>query len=73
MAVYPIFLSVVFVVRNQSDHIEEILLDAGARVSSLVSDYELIIVDNASEDNTVTVLKNIQLAKMDNPICRSMR
>ena len=59
MAFFPVFLSVVFVVRNQSDHIEKILLDAATGISSLVSDYELIIVDNASDDDSVSVLKNI--------------
>lgn len=57
MAFLPVFLSVVFVVRNQSDHIEKILSDAAAGISSLVSDYELIIVDNASDDKSVAVLK----------------
>lgn len=59
MAFFPLFLSVVFVVRNQTGSIEKILSDASADVSSLVSDYELIIVDNASNDNSVSVLKNL--------------
>jgi glycosyltransferase involved in cell wall biosynthesis len=59
MAFFPIFLSVVFVVRNQSDHIEKILSDAATGISSLVSDYELIIIDNASDDDSVSVLKNL--------------
>jgi glycosyltransferase involved in cell wall biosynthesis len=59
MAVFPVFLSVVFVVRNQSDHIEKILSDAASVISSLVSDYELIIVDDASDDDSVSVLKNL--------------
>jgi glycosyltransferase involved in cell wall biosynthesis len=59
MAFFPVFLSVVFVVRNQSDHIETILSDAATGISSLVSDYELIIIDNASDDDSVSVLKNL--------------
>lgn len=59
MAFFPVFLSVVFVVRNQSGHIEELLSDAAAGISSFVSDYELIIVDNASDDDSVSVLKNL--------------
>lgn len=59
MAFFPVFLSVVFIVRNQSDHIEEMLLDAATGISSLVSDYELIIVDNASDDDSVSVLKKL--------------
>nr|WP_314622153.1 glycosyltransferase [uncultured Noviherbaspirillum sp.] len=59
MAFCPIFLSVVFVVRNESDHIVAILEDATARISSYVSDYELIIVDNASDDDSIVVLKSL--------------
>lgn len=56
---FPVFLSVVFVVRNQSTHIERILSEASAGISPLVSDYELIIVDNASDDDSISVLKNL--------------
>lgn len=59
MAFYPVFLSVVFVVRNQSESIEKMLAEAATGISSLVSDYELIIVDNASDDDSIIVLKNI--------------
>lgn len=59
MTFFPVFLSIVFVVRNQSDHIETILSDAAINISSLVSDYELIIVDNASNDDSVSVLKSL--------------
>ena len=51
------FLSVVFIVRNQSKIIESVLSDVTAVITSLVSDYELIIVDNASEDDSISVLK----------------
>jgi polyisoprenyl-phosphate glycosyltransferase len=59
MAFFPVFLSVVFVVRNQSERIEGILAHAAAKIAPLVSDYELIIVDNASEDNSVGKLKSL--------------
>lgn len=59
MAFYPIFLSVVFVVRNESQYIERTLTDAVAAVSALVSDYELIVVDNASDDDSVAILKKL--------------
>lgn len=59
MAFFPIFLSVVFVVRNQSNDIEKILSDAAKGIALLVSDYELIVIDNASDDNSVSVLKNL--------------
>jgi polyisoprenyl-phosphate glycosyltransferase len=56
---FPVFLSVVFVVRNESSHIEKTLFDAVAAVSTLVSDYELIIVDNSSNDESVTILNEL--------------
>jgi hypothetical protein len=59
MAFFPVFVSVVFVVRNQAGQIENILSEAAAGISSLVSDYELIIVDNASDDNSISVLTNL--------------
>lgn len=59
MEFFPCFLSVVFVVRNQSEAIEKILSDAASVISKIVSDYELIIVDNASDDNSITVLKHL--------------
>ena len=59
MTLFPVFLSVVFVVRNQSEHIETIISDAASVISSLFSDYELIIVDNASDDDSVAVLKKL--------------
>lgn len=59
MVAFPIFISVVFIVRNQSEHIEKMLLEAATLISPLVSDYELIIVDNASDDNSVFALKTL--------------
>lgn len=59
MPFYPVFLSVVFVVRNQSGRLGEILENAASGIRTLVSDYELIIVDNASDDDSVSVLKDL--------------
>ena len=59
MPFFPIFLSSVLVVRNQSCQIESVLGDAIAEISSLVSDFELIVVDNASDDQSVSTLKNL--------------
>lgn len=56
---YPMFLSVVYVVRNQGYQLESIVRSASEKLSSLVTDYELIIVDNASDDESVNVLKNL--------------
>ena len=59
MSFFPCFLSVVFVVRNQSAGIEKILSEAAAVVASIVGDYELIVVDNASDDDSISVLKSL--------------
>lgn len=59
MARFPIFLSVVLVVRNQAETLTTILVEAACQVASQVSDYELIIVDNASEDLSIEVLKGL--------------
>lgn len=59
MAFFPVFLSVVYVVRNQGYQLESIIQRASTQLTSLVTDYELIIVDNASEDESVEALKNL--------------
>ena len=59
MVLFPCFLSVVFVLRNQSAGIEKILADAGAVISDIVSDYELVVVDNASDDDSISILKRL--------------
>lgn len=59
MLKYPVFLSIVFLVRNRSKQLENILSNATRQVSSYVSDYELIVVDNASSDDSVEVLKTL--------------
>jgi len=59
MASYSVFLSVVFVVRNHSEQLRQVLSDAVLRLSLLASDFELIIVDNASDDESISVLKQL--------------
>jgi hypothetical protein len=59
MEFFPIFLSVVIVVRNQSSELRSILEEATAAIAPLVTDYELVIVDNASDDDSVLVLKQL--------------
>ena len=59
MVSFRIFLSVVFVLRNKAEQIEQILTTAVPALSSLVSDYELIIVDNASTDGSMAVLRKL--------------
>ena len=59
MAFFPIFLSVVYVVRNQGQQLERIIQSASEMLSSVVTDHELIIVDNASDDESIQLLKNL--------------
>ncbi|KQP46178.1 glycosyltransferase [Pseudorhodoferax sp. Leaf274] len=59
MAPFPIFLSVVYVVRDQAAELATILERATAKLAPLVSDYELIVVDNASRDDSIAVLKEL--------------
>jgi hypothetical protein len=59
MAFFPIFLSVVLVARNQGSHLRDIVSGIASSIAPLVSDYELIVVDNASTDESVALLKEL--------------
>jgi polyisoprenyl-phosphate glycosyltransferase len=59
MAFFPVFLSVVYSVRSQGYQLESIIQEASAQLTSLVTDHELIIVDNASDDESISVLKKL--------------
>ncbi|MGX6571126.1 glycosyltransferase [Cupriavidus necator] len=59
MPYFPVFISVLFVVRNEAAQYEKILSEASAAIAPLVSDYELIVVDNASTDDSVQTLKSL--------------
>lgn len=56
---FPVFLSTVILVRNQSSQIKSLLTEISERISTIVSDYEIIIIDNASDDNSISVLKDL--------------
>lgn len=53
----PIFLSLVITNRNQADQIQPLLAEVSRMLSRLVSDHEIIIVDNASDDGSLLRLK----------------
>ncbi|MFC3606464.1 glycosyltransferase [Stutzerimonas tarimensis] len=59
MRFFPVFLSVVCVVRNQAERLEKTLAQTAELIAPHVSDYELIVIDNASDDNSVEVLKRL--------------
>lgn len=53
----PVFLSVVLVLRNQERRLVETIGRATDLLRELVTDYELIIVDNASDDTSLSLLQ----------------
>lgn len=63
MSYFPIFLSVVIKTENNAEDIRAVLENATKKLSKLVSDYELVVVDNASSDNSVAVLKELTTAE----------
>lgn len=52
-----IFLSVVLVQKNQSSHLKNLLQQISMQLSSIVTDHEIIIVDNASTDDSINILQ----------------
>lgn len=61
MQTLPMFLSVVYVVKNQAADLEEIVRHAIGSLDAMVNDYELIIVDNGSDDDSISILRNLAL------------
>jgi len=59
MNFFNVFLSVVVVLRNKSESCENILSDISLTVRALVSDYEIVVIDNASNDETISTLKTL--------------
>lgn len=55
----PIFLSLVIAIRNQSDQLQPLITEISQMLNGLVSDYEIVIVDNASTDDSLLRLKNL--------------
>ena len=53
---YPIFLSIVIPLKNFSGDLQSLLMKYGEVISSLVLDYEIIIIDNASDDGILQLL-----------------
>ncbi|MEX8517775.1 MAG: glycosyltransferase [Leptothrix sp. (in: b-proteobacteria)] len=58
-ASYPIFLSVVVVTKNQATNLAHLLGDVSTRLQALVVDHELIVIDNASSDDSILTLKRL--------------
>lgn len=56
---YSCFLTVVLVLKNKAETLAETLEQATHIIKPLVQDYEIIIVDNASTDNSLQVLNSL--------------
>src|SRR4051812_10246730 len=52
-------MSVLVVFWNRSEDIESILFEITHVVSGLATDYELIVIDNASDDGSVSLLRTL--------------
>lgn len=59
MVDYPLFLSVVVVSRNNVALLWETLAALSSSLEGSVSDYELLVVDNASDDESLLSLKDL--------------
>lgn len=53
----PIFITLVLIIRNHGRHMTTLLSEANLILSKLVLDYEIVVVDNASDDNSLNFLK----------------
>jgi hypothetical protein len=57
MARLPIFFTLVISIRNQSNQIQPLLAEVSKMLGELVSDHEIVIIDNASDDDSLLRLK----------------
>lgn len=58
----PIFLSLVISIRNQGNQIHPLIAEVSRILGELVSDHEIVIVDNASDDDSLLRLKALTSA-----------
>jgi len=57
MSRLPIFFTLVISIRNQSNQIQPLLAEVSKMLGELVSDHEIVIIDNASDDDSLLRLK----------------
>jgi len=55
----PVFLTLVLVLRNAAAQAEALLAAASQQLSALVSDHEIIVVDNASADDSLALYRRL--------------
>ncbi|EMR0602038.1 TPA: glycosyltransferase family 2 protein [Stenotrophomonas maltophilia] len=53
------FISVVYVMRNHGAHLAPLLSETVGRLGALATDYELVVVDNGSTDESVARLREL--------------
>jgi polyisoprenyl-phosphate glycosyltransferase len=61
--IFQVFISVVCVVRNQAHELESLVREISMWLSPLVADYDIVLVDNASSDDSLAVLKRLTSAE----------
>ncbi len=59
MSLFPVFLSLIITTRNEKDTLKKELEDISNSLKTLVDDYELIIIENASADRTISLLRDL--------------
>lgn len=82
MSKYPLFLSIVCVLQNKENECKEIIGNISKVLTSLTENYEIIIVDNSSNDKTINILedlasgndavKNLQVFSLTNKVDKSI-
>ena len=58
---FPLFLSVILVLRNEAAGAESLVRGVAGKLVGLATDHELIVVDNASDDESLAALKALTL------------
>lgn len=58
MSPFPIFLSLIITAKNDENTLQKELENISNSLKTLVDDYELIIIDNASTDRTISLLRD---------------
>ena len=62
---YDVFLSVIYVLNDDLDHLQKILTTTVQTLSQTVTDYEIVVVDNMNDKSkSISLLKELTNDKM---------